>query len=166
MKKIISLLIFILLLNFGFSATITSFSANTDIPIDQILTATGTYLPLDDNGESTLCKFITYNDKNIVVERLSDELTFSDGSFYTQRKITEPTYLRASTYRIRAVCGTSYSDAYFNVGQREGFDNFFIGEVLFWKDNTYSFFLFMLIITFGVGAISVFVWIWYKSFKQ
>jgi len=141
MKKLFIILVLILISNISFSEqTITNFTTNSPVPLDTKLVATGVYFNSDSNS-SVYCKFLTYDlNTGKVIERFSDELNFSDGSFYTDRLMTEPKYYRDENvvtpdYKITVICGGASADANFSISQRESWDNQFFGELFYLKDN-------------------------------
>lgn len=99
-------------------ATISNFSVSPNVRMGENLTISGDY-----NSSGELCKFLVRTvdtggtDANIVVERLSDEFTFDDYSFYSQRQITEPPYYRGDDYNVAVTCGSSHAWATFTVEQ-------------------------------------------------
>lgn len=138
--------IFILGLIFCFALvsgteTISDLTLNSPIPLDTKLVATGIYNNTDSDN-SVFCKFVTYShDNNKIVERFTDELTFADGSFYSERLMTEPRYFRDENiltldYKLTVTCGSASADANFSIEQRQSWENQFFGELFFLKDNS------------------------------
>jgi len=125
MRKLIILL---LILSFCTSAhaIIYSVSTNENVPLGEKLIITGDY-----NESNVLCSFYIKDLNGITIERLSDEYTFSNGSFYSERVITEPPYFRTSDYNVIVMCENSRNDATFSVIQRRGVSDFFFGELFY-----------------------------------
>lgn len=158
MKKI--LLLFTLLICFSnvFAAeSISGLKTNSPVPLDTPLVVSGTYLNTL-NSNQIYCKGVALDpDKNNAqFDRLTDQLTYTDGSFYFAKKITEPTYFRSSVYIFRVSCGTISQDINFAVAQRESVFNQFLGEVFFIRDNgdEWVYMLgFGVIVVMGIGLL-------------
>ena len=146
MKKILISVLIIICLALSANAQITNLTVNNDVKLGELLTITGDYTTAD-----TLCKFTILDLNGVAIERLSDEYTFSDGGFYSQRIISEPTYFRSQDYNIVVVCGTSQEDANFTVEQRRSIEHFAVEEFgyLFDRDNIDTFFI--------IGSIGLFL---------
>lgn len=138
------------------SETISQLTTNSPVPLDQTLTITGKYVRTDINM-IIYCKFLTI-DKNsgLVVDRLTDEQIFTDGTFYAETKITEPPYYRTSEYIVRVYCGGINEDVEFVVGQREGLENFFFGELFFWKEHGGFYVIILVALLILVGVLAIF----------
>lgn len=140
-KKIFLICVFSILIGLTISPivsgakTITDLNTNTPLPLGEILTITGNYNNTDSNA-SVFCKFLTKNN-NIIVERLTDERTFPNGDFYSQRKLEEPKYKRGNTYSVSVTCETTSADTNFTVGQRASIEHIAQQETLaiFQKGN-------------------------------
>lgn len=107
---LIILLIFLLL---PFTSAISNLQVPTQIRLGENLTVAGNF-----SQGNTLCKFMVYDSNNQIVERLSDEYTFSDGSFYSQRQVLEPPYFRGDDFNITVTCGSESDSRLFSVVQR------------------------------------------------
>lgn len=110
------LLIFIMLLLFVIntysSETISPFSVRVEVPLGEPLTITGDYNNTNGDSNNILCSFfLRENDDNTVLDRLSDERTFSNGSFYSEAFPTEPLFIRGQTYNVMARCGDTNASA-------------------------------------------------------
>lgn len=161
-KKILPIVLILIFLGTFASATesISGLTVNTPIPIDKDLVLTGTYDDTDSNV-SVYCKFLVLDfDKNAMIDRFTDELTFADGSFFTKKTLTEPKFFRETTYALRVTCGTATEDINFFIGQREMPTNQVLGEVFFLRDNgdiLIILFLFVVIILIIVGALVILI---------
>jgi len=114
-KKIILILILICLFSsFAYSA-ISNLKINPYVRLNEVLTISG-----DSDTAQQLCKFIIKDSNGYVIERLSDEYTFADNSFYAQRQIVEPPYYRGDDFNVVVTCGTSSDFNTFNVLQPLG----------------------------------------------
>ena len=166
MKKIFLFLVLISILNMVCATqSISDFNTNSPIPLDTKLVATGTYLDSDSNS-SVYCKFITYDlSSGKVIERFTDELTFSEGSFYTDKLITEPKYFRdenvlSPDYKLTVTCGGASADTNFSISQRASFNNQFFGEIFFLKDNAeFLIIAGLVVLILVVGAGSLIYWV-------
>jgi len=96
-------------------APITNFKVPSAIRLGENLTIRGDYGIAD-----SLCKFLVLNAEGDAVERLSDEYTFSDGSFYSQRQVVEPPYYRGDDFNVFVTCGSDTASATFDVNQPVG----------------------------------------------
>lgn len=104
-----------------FANSISVLTVDDEVPLERPLTINGIYSA--DTNNYILCAFKIFDDENILVIRLSDEYTFTNGSFSTEYVITEPLFNRGSKYRVNVACNTANKDAYFAVGQKRGFFN-------------------------------------------
>lgn len=168
MKKTIIFISLIFLLSTVWATqTITNLTVNTPIPIDSDLVVTGDYNNTD-SSNNIYCKFVVIDPSlgNVVIDRFTDELTFDDGSFYSQKKLTEPKYFRESNYTLRVTCGGISEDANFFVGQRQNITNQFLGEIFFLRDNgdilSIMFFLGLIGVVIIGGAFVLF----YRAFRE
>ena len=102
--KFLILVLMLLLICFvsSASATITNLITTPSVYLGETLTIRGT-----SDTNQILCQFIVIDDNGIAIERLSDEFSFADGSFYAERTISEPKYLRDQNYTINVRCGSS-----------------------------------------------------------
>jgi len=139
MKKI--LFLFILLLPIFANGAITNLTTNGNVKLGEKLVITGDY-----NEANVLCSFYTQDTNNVTVERLSDEYTFSDGHFYSERILNEPPYFRATTYNLVTRCGADTATTTFAVTQMRGIDDFFFGSIFYLADNGVMLIFFILIL--------------------
>ena len=89
MNKKILIGIFLILILSTTNAAITGLKIPYEVRLGEYLTIAGNY-----GTANTLCKFLVKDSNNFTVERLTDEYTFADGTFYAQRQINEPPYYR------------------------------------------------------------------------
>jgi len=119
MKNLLIVLFLIIFSSCVFSTqTITDLNTNSPIPLNNILTITGTYSDTE-SDLSIYCKFLIKDSDDLVVERLSDEKVFANGDFYAERTLNEPLYKRGQDYNVSVGCSNASSSTVFNVGQRE-----------------------------------------------
>jgi hypothetical protein len=138
-------------------ASITNYTVASEVPLNQDLTIYG----LHDTAE-VLCAFFIFDiaDENKVVIRLTDQYTFTDGSFYSEYTITEPEFRRGFDYNAVTKCGSDTVSQSFYVGQRK---DFILGygseqataDLSFWTDpeNSYVAFIFFFIIMAVVAVL-------------
>lgn len=167
-KGIVVILAVLMLSTLAFSATtITDVNTNGNVPLGQLLTISGTYTDTTTEA-SVFCKFVTMDaGTGLVIERLSDERTFANGDFYSQRLIDEPRYKRETDYNVSISCSNASADANFSVVQREDITHTVQQEwsYAFDQNNIETFFflgVLILVIIFLVGA-GVF---WYKNARN
>jgi len=166
MKKTVLLFFLIILGSCVFATqTITDLNTNSPVPLSQTLTITGNYTDTD-SSESIWCKFVIRDENNRVVERLSDERTYSNGDFYAQRVLNEPLYKRGQDYNVSVDCQNANSSVLFTVDQRESIGHTAEYETRFVFDRgNLDSILFFGIIIFGlIIAFSVFIF-WFKRAK-
>ncbi len=101
MKKLVFFIILSLFCLNTFAA-ISDLKVSPYVRLGENITISGTYSTAD-----VLCMFLILDANGVIIERLSDEYTFADGSFYSERVLIEPTYFRGDTYDVRVTC---YSD--------------------------------------------------------
>lgn len=140
-KKITLILFLILLSSFVFAASLNQVKVRSDVPLNENLTVSGYYADPDQNA-GVLCSFKIFDTQTsdkYLVKRLSDEYTFSDGSFSTEYKIIEPLFQRGFDYNVMVCCNIACYDQNFHVSQK---DDIFLGyssasiinDVLFFID--------------------------------
>ena len=146
--------------------TITDLNTNSPVPLNQTLTITGNYDDTDLNT-SVFCKFVIRDENNKVVERLSDERTYSNGDFYAQRVLNEPLYKRGQDYNVSVDCEMVNSTVLFTVDQREsiGHTAEYETRFVFDRGNLDSILFFGIIILGLIGIFSV-LFYWYKASKK
>ena len=143
MNKILLFVFIVVFAGIAYSVqTITDLNTNTPVPLGQLLTVTGTFEDTDSNS-SIFCKFLTKKD-DLVIERFTDERTFANGDFYTQRTIEEPLYERDSFYVVSVTCESATQDTNFTVAQRDAFDRVASQEFKFAFDQGNTDVLFIL----------------------
>ena len=101
MDKKIVMGIFLILMLSTTTAVITNLEMPYEVRLGEYLTIAGNYGTAD-----TLCKFLVKDSNNFTIERLTDEYTFADGTFYSQRQINEPPYYRGDDYNVIVTCGS------------------------------------------------------------
>jgi len=101
MNKKILIGIFLILILSTTNGAITNLKIPYEVRLGEYLTIAGEYGTAD-----ILCKFLVKDSNNITVERLTDEYTFADGTFYAQRQINEPPYYRGDDYNVITTCGS------------------------------------------------------------
>ena len=105
MNKKMLIGIFLLFLIIPVFAGITNFSVSPSIRLGEKLTITGIF-----DTPNVLCKAIIFDANNDGIERLSDEYTFVDGSFYFERTMIEPPYYRGDDFNAVITCGSGAAD--------------------------------------------------------
>ncbi len=138
--------------------TIIDMNTNSPVPLGEILTISGNYEDTDVNV-SVFCKFVTKHE-GIIIERLTDERTFQNGDFYSQRKVEEPLYKRGSFYTIDVQCNNASADTNFTVGQRASIEHLAQQEALglIQKGNTDA------LMQIGVAVLLVVLFIFFLLF--
>lgn len=112
MDKKIVIGIFLILMLSTTNAVITDLVIPSEVRLGEYLTIAGNYGTAD-----TLCKFLVKDSSNFTVERLTDEYTFADGTFYAQRQINEPPYYRGDDYNVIVTCGNDQAFQIFTLIQ-------------------------------------------------
>ena len=112
MDKKIIVGIFLILIATTVIAPITNLKIPYTVRLGENLTIAGNYGTAD-----ALCKFLIKDSNEFAVERLSDEYTFADGSFYAQRQINEPPYYRGDDYNVVVTCGSEVANQVFTLNQ-------------------------------------------------
>lgn len=148
MKKLI-LILLILFSSFAFADSISNYQVKESVPLEKLLTVTGTFNA--DSNANVLCKFLVLESDGNTVMRLSDEYTFSDGSFYTEKRIIEPQLRRGQDYNVTTTCGTVSATDTFSVVNREQIVDVFAYEFLFFKENGFVLFIGLL----GIVVIAI-----------
>jgi len=162
-KKALLGMVFLFFLSFVTANAITTLKVPSQVLLDKELTVSGTYAADSNNG--ILCSFRVFDDENFLIIRLSDEYTFTDGTFSTEYKLTEPLFGRGATYRINATCNTVSKDAYFSVGQRKDMygmnPDIIMNDFAWWIDgnNSFTVVVFLIVVIAFVGSL-------YLTFKQ
>ena len=111
-KKIFVGIFLILILSSTTNAAITNLRIPYQIRLGETLTIAGDYGTAD-----VLCKFLVKDSNNFTIERLSDEYTFADGTFYAQRTVNEPPYYRGDDFNVVVNCESSQAFQTFTVMQ-------------------------------------------------
>ncbi len=112
MNKKIIIGIFLILILATTNAAITNLKIPYQVRLGENLTISGDY-----GTANTLCKFLIKDSNDFAIERLSDEYTFADGSFYAQRQINEPPYYRGDDFNVVITCGSDQAFQFFTVNQ-------------------------------------------------
>lgn len=158
------LIAFILFVYSGvaYGDSISNYKVPLRVPLNETLTIFGVY-----SAANTLCAFYIFDlnnsDSNGVVTRLNDLYSFSDGSFYQEKIISEPLFRRGMDYNAVTKCGTTETGAVFTVIQKEditlGISAAAIkNDLSFWIDSNNSvtviiigFLIFTAAIVFVIG---------------
>ena len=111
MKKTLTIIFLICLFSTAF-ASITNYSVSPSVRLGENITITGTH-----SVANVLCKTVIYDSNQDGVERLSDEYTFADGSFYFERPAVEPPYYRGDDFNAVTTCGTDIVSETFTIFQ-------------------------------------------------
>lgn len=93
--------IFLILILSTTNASITDLKIPYEVRLGEYLTIAGNYGTAD-----VLCKFLIKDSNNFTIERLTDEYTFADGTFFAQRQINEPPYYRGDDYNVVITCAS------------------------------------------------------------
>lgn len=154
MKKIFSLLIFLLLCNFALADSIANYSVLEEVPLDKYVTISGTFF--DDLNQNTniLCDFYIENEYGEKIYRLSSERTDLKGNFYANLQITEKTFKRGYDYNALTICDQAEAISGFSVIQRETIYNPLLYEFRYItaEGNMFPIFLiggFLLLVVFA-----------------
>lgn len=164
MKKIILFALFVFLAQFAFADLISNYYVTPSVPLDRVMTVTGTYN--NDVNSGVLCKFVVFEKDGNVLERLTDEYTFSDSSFYSELQIREPPFKRGQDYNMTATCGTASQSARFSITNYEPVVDVIAFNFLYLKDNGFILFITLaaiVILTFLLGYFGRLVW---DNFKK
>jgi hypothetical protein len=164
MGKILLLLLVLFLLPGVFCDSISDYTVSNQVPLNEKLTIYGKY----SGGADVLCAFYLFDaenlDRNVAIIRLTDQYTFSDGSFYAEYKITEPLFIRGIDYNAITKCGTTETGALFEVAQKNDIvlgitSNSIMADLAFFTkfDNSMGAVLFLFAIIFITSAI-VYAW--------
>lgn len=156
MNKKIFLGIFLILLISTTNAAITDLKIPYEVRLGEYLTISGTYGTAD-----TLCKFLVKDSNNFTIERLTDEYTFADGTFYAQRQINEPPYYRGDDYNVVVTCASNEAFQIFTLVQPTSLAHPLQRnwEYLFEESNMDAIMLGGTFIALVILAISIFVFI-------
>ena len=114
MKKYLLIIFVLFCCSFTF-ASITNFNVSPSVRLGENLTISGMH-----STPNVLCKAVIQDSNNIAVERLSDEYTFADGSFYFERQVLEPPYYRGDDFNAVITCGSDTTSEIFVVLQPLG----------------------------------------------
>ena len=115
MFKKVLLGFFVLAICLNAVATISNLEVRPFVRLNEVVTISG-----DFTSPQVLCKFLILDSNGFIVERLTDEFTFDDGSFYSQRQVLEPPYYRGDDYNVFVTCGSSTDSNTFTVLQPLG----------------------------------------------
>jgi hypothetical protein len=116
-KALFVLIGLILLASFVFSTSISNYRVPSSVMLDQQVTAVGTF----SGGAGVWCSFYVLDaNTRVIVYHASDQITIGSGQFAMNPKtVSEPVFLRGSTYTVETICSDAVSDANFVVLQRE-----------------------------------------------
>lgn len=166
MKKLLFLLILSLICLNVFGASITNYVIKTEVPLNQPLTIHGVYN--SDVNAFVLCQFnLVDSNSGVFVDRLTDQYTFSDGSFYAEYTVHEPLFKRSFDYNAITTCGTISANTKFSVVQLESIaqpatQNFLF---IFQRGNLDSIFIVGSLLILVIIVISFAYYAW-KSGKK
>jgi hypothetical protein len=166
MKKFFAIAIFLLCLNFAFASTsITNYIIPSNVPLGDVVTATGVLNDTNGTTEGYLCNFYFLDDQNVLIKRATDQYTTSTGRFTMVNFVpTEPTFKRDHNYTVLSECKGATASATFLLGNFETISqpasqNF---AWLTHPENTDTFFIWGALILFlgifVIGIISLFKW--------
>lgn len=110
-KKII-VGIFLIFLITNTTAAITGLKIPFEVRLGETVTIAGEY-----GTANVLCKFLVKDSNGFSIERLSDEYTFADGTFFAQRTVNEPPYYRGDDFNVVVTCGSDQASQSFTVMQ-------------------------------------------------
>lgn len=114
--KLITLFLILFLTSVYAVDSITNLDLNPNGRLNEKILISGQYNDEDTNS-FVLCKFIIIDSNGFKVDRWSDEYTFSDGTFYAEKTLTEPPYYRGDSYDVNVSCGTASASGSFGVEQ-------------------------------------------------
>ena len=167
MRRGLILLFSLMLCGFVFAVQdINNLVTNENVPLGKLLTINGNYNDTN-STEAIFCKFLTKDSDGLIVERLTDELVFANGDFYSQRKIDEPLYKRESIYTVTVTCAQESADTNFTVTQREDITHTVQQEwsFAFDQDNLETVFFMGTLILGLIFLIGILVF-WYKNARN
>lgn len=152
---IFGLLLFFVSLAQPTVAQISNLKVPATVRLNETITIAGTYTAADE-----LCKFVILDSNGFAVERLSDEFTFADNTFYSQRQITEPPYYRGDDYNVVVTCGSHQGSSLFRLDQpvslAHGITKTF--EYGFQENNMDAIMLFISFLSIPIVGILGIVW--------
>lgn len=162
-QKKILILFLLLFCSSVFAATLSQVTVRSTIPLNENLTISGHYLDPDKNA-GVLCSFRIFDTQTTdkyLIKRLSDEYTFSDGSFSTEYQITEPLFQRGYDYNAVVCCNIACYDQNFYVGQKDEIafgktTDSLILDVAYWNDGSKLIIVFFTAIVLGMIYLLVF----------
>ena len=165
MKKIILLFLLLFFMCSAFATqTISDYKIPTSAKFMEKITVRGFFNDTLADSNNILCRFDVFDSNGNFVERLSDEVTYLDGSFSTERTLTEPPYWRGEDFNIQTTCKSATATATFSVGQRETLFQPLLSEFQYVTDmGNIAPFFFVLIFFFVVIGIPVLTYSWFKS---
>ncbi|MDO8648142.1 MAG: hypothetical protein Q7R70_07095 [Candidatus Diapherotrites archaeon] len=156
---------------FATANTISNFNVPLHIPLNKNLSIYGKYSDVNGNG-NVICSFWIFDlkDQNQLIKRLSDEYTFSDGSFSSTYPVTEPLFRRGIDYNVVVYCNTATANARIVVDQKEDIafgvsPNSLITDFAYWSNAENSFttvFLGLLFLSF----MAFLAYLWETSRKH
>ena len=147
MFKKVLLGFFILVICLNAVSQIDNLEVRPFVRLNESVTISG-----DFTDAKVLCKFLVLDSNGFIVERLTDEFTFDDGSFYSQRQILEPPYYRGDDYNVFVTCGSSTDSNTFSVLQPLGVTHAVQMGWEYWFSETNQDTI-MIFVTFISGAI-------------
>lgn len=147
-------LIFLLLFSLNVFAIIDNYKVTSSVPLGKTLTIDGQLNP----AEEIYCSFRIYDLDGNFIKRLTDEKSNSQGIFSSSYFVPgEPQFFRETDYNVITNCGASQESAVFRIGQREGIDNFFFGEIFYLTQNGAFFVIAGIAIIIFVAFVAVFI---------
>lgn len=157
--KLLGLSFFLLVLAISVGATITNYEVPQSINLHDTLTITGKYSAAD-----TLCSFILFNTDTPrrAIIRLSDQYSFSDGTFYAEYVINEPLFRRFNDFNAVTTCGTDTVSQVFTVGQKEDIafginSTAMVNDFAFFldQDSSLTLVIFGVVFLVGIGLVAL-----------
>jgi len=161
--KIVLVISLIFLIGFVFADSLEQVKIKSVVPLNENLTISGNYVTANENA-GILCSFKIFDvqtTEKYLIERLSDEYTFSDGSFSSKIKITEPLFQRGFDYNVVVCCASVCFDQNFYVDQK---DDMAFGinagsltmDLAFWTDPENSFTAFWMLVIILMASYFIF----------
>lgn len=118
MKKLFALLILICIFSNAVALQyITNYKVPASARLGEKITVYGYYN--DDNAPDSnalvLCRFDIFDLNGNLVERLTDEFVFKNGSFSTERLLQQPPYFWGDDFNIQTTCNSAVASSVFTV---------------------------------------------------
>lgn len=161
-KKVIFLFLAVLLFaGFASADSITSYKVPATMPLNQGITATGSFNSDTNILANVLCSFYFFDTSGNLVNRATDQYTDSAGRFALPKFIlTEPDFQRGKTFTLRTTCNGASADGNFLVEQKQDVVPFIYpqglaNDIRFFADQENSalivFILMLVVVVIGVA---------------